>query len=733
MAYWWYRRRRRAPRWRRRRWRVRRPRRRRTAVRRRRGRRRVRKRRGRWRRSYRKWRRGRKRRKHKRRLVLTQWQPAFIRRCYIVGFLPLIICGENTSARNFATHSDDLISNGPYGGGMTTTKFTLRILYDEHLRWLNYWTVSNEDLDLCRYLGGTFYAYRHPTVDFIVQIHTSPPFLDTPLTGPSIHPGMLMLAKNKILIPSLKTRPNKKHKVKIRFRPPKLFEDKWYPQSELCDTTLLTVFATACDLQFPFGSPLTDNPCVNFQVLGSPYKRHLSILPDKLNSAKSHFDTKLYSVAAYYNTFQTIAQMKPSAQQTTFTPQWSTIVNNTQLSINGDNQAEANDTWYLGNAYNAADAKTAAEKIRKKYLNATRKALPALLTLGDELLEYHTGIYSSIFLSAGRSYFETLGAYTDIIYNPFVDKGIGNKVWLDPLTKEDAVLDTKKAKVLIEDQPIWAALFGYTEFAAKYTGDSAITANYRLVIRCPYTDPMLVDRDNELQGFVPYSKNFGNGKMPGGSANVPLTMRIKWYPMLFHQLEVLEELVQSGPFAYKGDQKSCVLALKYIFRWKWGGNPVSHQIVRNPCKGGTRPRREPRSVQAADPKYVTPRLSFHSWDFRRGLFGAASIKRMSEESGAPVYPTGPPRKRPKRDTDPYDSQQEENSSSRHLQLQPWVHSSQEVQSEEETPQVPQNLQEQLLQQLREQQQLRLHLQSLANQVLKIKAGYSIHPLLSSQA
>lgn len=71
------------------------------------------------------------------------------------------------------------------------------------------------------------------------------------------------------------------------------------------------------------------------------------------------------------------------------------------------------------------------------------------------MLEYHTGIYSSIFLSAGRSYFETLGAYTDIIYNPLVDKGIGNKLWLDPLSKEDAVLNRKQAKVLIEDIPLW--------------------------------------------------------------------------------------------------------------------------------------------------------------------------------------------------------------------------------------------------------------------------------------
>lgn len=648
-----------------------------------------------------------------------------------MGYLPLIICGENTSARNFATHSDDLIFNGPYGGGMTTTKFTLRIMYDEHLRHLNYWTVSNEDLDLCRYLGGTFYAYRHPTVDFIVQIHTSPPFLDTPLTGPSIHPGMLMLSKHKILIPSLKTRPNKKHKVKIRFRPPKLFQDKWYPQSELCDTTLITVFATACDLQFPFGSPLTNNICVNFQVLGSVYKKHLSILPDKLSSYETYYDNNLYNNVQLYQTFQTIAQIKPSATETGFSPTWQNCQNSNKLNESGSNQTNCNDTWYYGKTYTNEIA-NAAKKIRTKYLNATRSALPLLQTVGNELLEYHTGIYSSIFLSAGRTYFETTGAYTDIIYNPLVDKGIGNKVWLDPLSKEDAVLNRKQAKVLLEDIPIWAALFGYTEFAAKYTGDSAITANYRLTLRCPYTDPMLIDRNNEDQGFVPYSKNFGNGKMPGGSSNVPLTMRIRWYPILFHQLELMEELVQSGPFAYKGDEKLAVLAIKYIFRWKWGGNPVSHQIVRNPCKGGSGARREPRSIQAVDPKYVTPALSFHSWDFRRGLFGKASIERMSRESETNIYPTGPPRKRPKRDTDPYDSGQEEGSLSRHLQLQPWVHSSQEVQSEEET-QVPENLQEQLLQQLREQQQLRHHLQSLASQVFKIRAGYGIHPLLSSQA
>nr|UGV42821.1 MAG: ORF1 [Torque teno virus] len=738
----WRRRRRRWRRWpfraRRRRWRLRRARRRR-APRRFRTRRRVSRRRGRWTRRYRKWRRRRRRRRHRAKLVLKQWQPAYVVNCYIVGYMPLIYCGENTSGRNFATHSDDLLSKGPYGGGMTTTKLTLRIFYDEHLRFLNFWTKSNEDLDLCRYLGTTIILYRHPTVDFIVQIHTSPPFLDTNLTGPSIHPGMLMLTKNKIFVPSLKTRPNRKHKVKLRIRPPKLFEDKWYPQNELCDLTLFTIFATAADLQYPFGSPQTDNPCVNFQVLAPLYNGHLSIYSDKDTEHNLYFTNHLFNKIAYYNTFETIAQIKPSATQkytneNSFSPSWDSCINKHALKPDGTNQTSCNDAWYLGKVY-TNDIQTAAKNVRNKYFTATKAALPAYATLSTDLYEYHTGAYSSIFLSSGRAYFETTGAYQDIIYNPILDKGLGNKVWLDYLGKEDSVLNEKTAKALIVDLPLWAAFFGYAEFAAKTTGDGAITANTRLCIRCPYTDPMLIDRSDDNKGFVPYSQNFGKGKMPGGSSNVPISMRVKWYVMLFHQLEFMEEIVQSGPFAYKGDEKSAVLSMKYVSHWKWGGNPVHHQVVRNPCKEKAYSSRVPRGLQAVDPKHVAPPLVFHTWDYRRGFFGPASIKRMQEESEAFLFSTGPPRKRPKRDTDPQASEQEEDSLSRlrQQQLQPWIHSSQEAQSSQEEAPPQENLQDQLLQQLREQRALRLHLQHLAGEVLKVKAGYGLHPLLSSQA
>nr|UGV42952.1 MAG: ORF1 [Torque teno virus] len=735
MAYWWWRRRRRRPWRRRRRWRLRRPRRRRATYRRRRGRRRVRKRRGRWRRTYRRWRRRKGRRRHKKKIIMKQWQPNFIRHCFIVGFMPLIFCGENTTSQNFATHSDDLVAKGPYGGGMTTTKFTLRILYDEHLRFMNFWTVSNEDLDLCRYLGVKLTFYRHPTVDFMVQIHTQPPFLDTELTGPSIHPGMMILNKKKIFVPSLKTRPNRKHKVRVKIGPPRLYEDKWYPQSELCDTTLLTVYATACDLQFPFGSPLTDNPCVNFQVLGSAYKKHLSILSTNDSKNLTHYETALFSKTAYYNTFETIAQLKPTGQTTGVTPTWQDVQNTTNLDSSGTNQATSNDTWYYGNTYKD-NIKDLTKKARDRYLAATQKAFPAYATLQSPLYEYHGGCYSSIFLSAGRAYFETLGAYSDIIYNPFVDKGIGNMVWIDYLSKEDAVYTPRTSKCLIRDQPLWASFNGYSEFCSKSTGDGAVNINTRVVIKCPYTTPMLADNSNENQGFVPYSLNFGKGKMKGGSSQVPLSWRCKWYVMMYHQQEFMEAIVQSGPWAYKGDEKSAVLAMKYVFNWKWGGNPISGQVVRNPCKTSSSSR-EPRSIQAVDPKRVAPPLVFHSWDYRRGLFGHASIKRMSEESATPTLFTGPAGKRPRRDTSVQqaeEDQQKESSSFRvQRQLQPWIHSSQETQSSQEEMQAQGTVQEQLIQQLGEQRALRKQLEFLASQVLKVQAGQHIHPLLSSQA
>nr|UGV44506.1 MAG: ORF1 [Torque teno virus] len=754
MAYgWWRRRRRRWRRWRRRPWRRRWRTRRRRPARRRGRRRNVRRRRrgGRWRRRYRRWKRkGRRRKKAK--IIIRQWQPNYRRRCNIVGYIPVLICGENTVSRNYATHSDDTNYPGPFGGGMTTDKFTLRILYDEYKRFMNYWTASNEDLDLCRYLGVNLYFFRHPEVDFIIKINTMPPFLDTELTAPSIHPGMLALDKRARWIPSLKSRPGKKHYIKIRVGAPKMFTDKWYPQTDLCDMVLLTVYATAADMQYPFGSPLTDSVVVNFQVLQSMYDEKISILPDQ-KQERQNLLTSIANYIPFYNTTQTIAQLKPFVDAGGYTSNttttWGSLLNTTKFTTTATTTytypgttnttvtfITANDTWYRGTAYNnkITDVTTKAAEL---YSKATKVLLGNTFTQEDYTLEYHGGLYSSIWLSPGRSYFETPGAYTDIKYNPFTDRGEGNMLWIDWLSKKNMNYDKVQSKCLISDLPLWAASYGYLEFCAKSTGDQNIHMNARLLIRSPFTDPQLVVHTNPNKGFVPYSLNFGNGKMPGGSSNVPIRMRAKWYPTLFHQQEVLEALAQSGPFAYHSDIKKVSLGMKYRFKWIWGGNPVRQQVVRNPCKEThSSGNRVPRSLQIVDPKYNSPELTFHTWDFRRGLFGPKAIQRMQQQpTTTDIFSAG--RKRPRRDTEVYHSSQEGEQKESLLfppvkllrRVPPWEDSQQEESGSQSSEEETQTVSQQLKQQLQQQRILGVKLRLLFNQVQKIQQNQDINPTL----
>uniref|UniRef100_A0AAU8H4K2 Capsid protein n=1 Tax=Alphatorquevirus homin5 TaxID=3048430 RepID=A0AAU8H4K2_9VIRU len=754
---WWRRRRRR--RWRRRR---RRPRRRR-AYRRRRPRR-VRRRRGRWRRAYRRWGRRRRRRRHKKKLLLTQWQPPIVKKCLIIGYDPLIICGINRTAFNYSTHSEDFtFNNESFGGGLCTTQYTLRILFQEKLAQHNFWTASNEDLDLARYLGGILIMFRHPTVDFLVRVRTSPPFNDTDMTALTLHPGMMMLSKKVIKVPSLKTRPSRKHYVKIRFGAPKLFEDKWYPQNELCDVTLVSIQATAADFQYPFGSPLTNSVCCNFQVLNSNYDKALSILntnqvTQELHTKRQSCYTFLLKQYSYYNTKQTLAQLKFD-----FFPKQNPKMpkeNNAHTSKPPESLTKENvnntyphwDTLYGGLAYGftpttdaentnqAKDLQSQMIEANKFYTKAGKELIKGFTPIqhndiaNTNIFDYYTGMYCSIFLSSGRSNPEVKGSYTDISYNPLTDKGVGNMIWIDWLSKPDSIYDPSKSKCLLRDFPLWCMVYGYADYCRKVTGDSAILLDCRVVIRCPYTYPQLIKHNNENWGFVPYSENFGLGRMPGGNANPSTRMRLHWYPMLLHQMEVLECLAQTGPFAYHGDERKTVLTAKYKFRWKWGGNPVFQQVLRDPCTGGAvapHTSRHPRAIQVFDPKYQAPEYLFHKWDFRRGLFSTKGIKRVSEQPTHDEFLTGRS-KRPKKDTGAPLQQEEQKEDSRFTlpQLRPWLPSSQETQSQSEEEQQTSSttLQEQLQQQLKQQRLMGIQLRDVCLQLARVQAGHSLHPV-----
>lgn len=354
---------------------------------------------------------------------------------------------------------------------------------------------------------------------------------------------------------------------------------------------------------------------------------------------------------------------------------------------------------------------------------------------GLNYFDYYTGMFSSIFLASGRSNWEVKGSYTDITYNPLVDKGEGNMIWIDWITKGDTIYSETKSKCLLRDLPMWSLCYGYADYVLKCTGVSSIKNEARIVMRCPYTYPQMIKHTDPNFGFVVYSDNFGRGRMPGGDPVPSTRNRVHWYITITHQTEVLECISQTGPFAYHSDERKAVLTIKYNFRWKWGGNPVFQQILRDPCSGstGSGPRRQPRSIQVDDPKYQTPEYIWHAWDFRRGLFSQKGIKRVSEQPTDVDLPTGRG-KRPKRDTDgPQEQGQEEGSSSIRRVLQQWLHSSQEQSQESEEEAAQTTLSQELQKQLKQQQLMGKQLRELSLQLAQVQAGGHLHPLLQCHA
>nr|UGV43919.1 MAG: ORF1 [Torque teno virus] len=749
MAYWW--RRRRWP-WRRR-WRRRGRRRR---VPRRRYRRPLRRYRKRYtvRRRRRRGRRGRPRRRlyrrrytlrrKRKRLIIKQWQPNNIRKCRITGMLPMVICGHGMSANNYAIRSDDTESmKFSFGGGFSTTTFTLKVLYDQHLRGMNRWSTSNDILDLARYLGCDFYFYRDKHTDYIVQYDTAAPFTIDKDSSPNYHPGVLIKARKKVLVPSYDTHPKGRAKVKIHIEPPKMFVDKWYAQHDLCDVELVSFVVSLASFQHPFCRPQTDNPCVTFQVLQNFYN---SVIGNSVNISDDKYESIFRDYLYKHGSFYQQVLVPSYIKKITHNPDGSTggAINTLSTYNNwvsgtgpgkftpGNTSVHYNFCTYNPNYNNLTSLRQyyfhweTIQSVATSHFNAQHVPITSTRPIKD-FWEYRIGMFSPIFLSPYRtSPIENWPmAYRDISYNPLNDKAVGNKLWLQSIVKADTQFHIPSCTYVLEDKPLWAMCFGYRDFIKSVKEKQDPDFENIVCIICPYTVPPLYDDKNPLMGYVFYDTNFGNGKWLDGSGLVPVEMQSRWRPYLAFQTKVMTDIAMSGPFSYPDELKNTTINAKYKFRFKWGGNMIYQQTIKNPCTDGQDPHsyRHPRDVQVADPITVGPRYAFHQWDWRRGWLGDKALKRMLQKPlDFEFYPIAPKRPRLFPPTEAEgEEKQEESSTSEEESI---------LISQEETP--TQLLRVQLRKQLRDQRELRVQLKHLFHQVLKTQAGVHLNPLLFIQ-
>ncbi len=273
-------------------------------------------------------------------------------------------------------------------------------------------------------------------------------------TAPMMHPGALMLSKHKILVKSFKTKPKGKATVKVTIKPPTLLVDKWYFQKDICDMTLLNLNAVAADLRFPFCPPQTDNPCISFLILSTVYNNFLTIAPDDLSPVtqdgtayyRKFLDAaiKTNRDANILNTFRTQANFShpqltlPNAPSNTTENQYF----NTLDGYWGDPIYVRDSNLSVKPVQTLENCKTIITTNMKNWHRKVQEE--GISKLSHSVFAHNVGIYSSTYLCAGRLANEIPGLYTDIIYNPYTDKGKGNMIWVDYCQKKDNIYNERQ-------------------------------------------------------------------------------------------------------------------------------------------------------------------------------------------------------------------------------------------------------------------------------------------------
>lgn len=159
----------------------------------------------------------------------------------------------------------------PGGGGFAVMKFTLNNLYSMHQYCSNWWTQTNQDLPLCRYLGCRLKCYQSKEIDYILKYSTTQPAISNKLSYPSTQPSMLMMSNNKYIIPSTKTRNRKKPYTIIHINPPPQLQNKWYFQKDIREIPLLTIHAAAASLQQYYISTQSDNNNITITSINTSF------------------------------------------------------------------------------------------------------------------------------------------------------------------------------------------------------------------------------------------------------------------------------------------------------------------------------------------------------------------------------------------------------------------------------------------------------------------------------
>nr|UGV36490.1 MAG: ORF1 [TTV-like mini virus] len=563
----------------------------------------------------------RKKFKKFKRLRLLQYQPEKIRKCKIKGWLCMFHCGKGRQNNNYVLFKESFTPpHYPGGGGWSIQTLSLGTLFEQNNLIQNYWTVSNYRLNMCRYLGCKITCYREQFVDWVFHYFNDPPNNVTKYYYASFHPEKMLQLNHKLIIPSYTTQPNNKKPYKSIFiPPPKIFENKWFFQQQLSSYKLLYMAACAVSLRNTYGNykEINNNTSfysLNTQVYTNPYMNFPTTEPHQYGY-----------VANSHHYYWGIDRMKPKFTENKISQLiylGSTLNEMGKPDIQTSGGPQKNN-W--GNPYHFHWLTSPEETV---FSSATQD--PAT---------YQTQSTKDQNLTSSQQ--RTTLNIIPTRYNPYKDKGKGNRVYFIPNNSKSQTTwePTSDPDILLENFPIWIMLWGFEDVVKKMGKCRELDENWMLVIQSPYFD-------NNEPFYVPLSDYFVGGQGPYDTRidDIDPWDYSHWFVKYKFQREAVHNIILTGPFVPNPDEIQTLQAkIKYIFYFKWGGNPSPMEQVFDPNSQPITPH--PGGLQLYN-EIIDPNTDIQSflypWDIRRDIITLSAAERIkqSQTHDIPMFTDG---------------------------------------------------------------------------------------------
>lgn len=510
----------------------------------------------------------------------------------------------------------------PGGGSFSIDNFSLESLYKEHMILRNVWTSSNDNLPLVRYMGCTMYLYRNATADWLFFYNNQYPMKADLTMYQSCQPYIMLLNNKTIVIPCKQYNRNKKNYVKIRIRPPTLMQNNWYFQRKFSDIPILQTMSTLCSLDRMYTSATAISTTIGFYTLDILYwqnhqftqqptsgyfPKQDAIIFGLENGDIDISNKKLENLIFLGNTDDyTLGTPAKHVPEDTKSPQ---LTNTLQKKLSKMRQ----DKQYWGNPFIT------------DYFNGHRTMLTTNMNW-NTLIQY-----AKDNTTCGNKFQKLSSPYFEVRYNPYKDKGIGNKIYMLPIyTSENQYNWTSTIadkESIAQDLPLWVLFHGYLDFHRKWAQIQSIDTKHIVVIYSTYMQP------TDKHYFVPLDWDFINGTSPYRPEHerTPSDTHF-WHPKTSFQLQSINNIVQSGPATIKLPKDiSAECKIKYKFSFKFGGSPAPMATIKDPDD-------QPQFItpsnilQTTSLQNPTQPLQYYlsSFDERRGMLTKKAAKRISE-------------------------------------------------------------------------------------------------------